>query len=260
MTRFSALLAASFLAASPALAADLGTQVEPAAPVAPAAAPTPWSLGIEFSPEFYAINQDPHDDVAGKQSKKPAGGIADYYGKASLSYTFGGGWVIGGSFQAQLKKNRDTAGDFVKDTWQYYSEATLGYKFKMDALTVTPAVGVGYTWGFTGINGDVSTSKDNNAAYYLVSLAGDWKLNSQWTWNVFNLRYRNAFQYTWITPKVSTGVTYNITPLDAVYANVGYSWKELDKSGQAASAPFNPNYGSLDGDKFNFAVGYKRAF
>ncbi|MDQ0475060.1 hypothetical protein [Labrys wisconsinensis] len=253
----TALFAATVFAATPAFAADLTTTPEPEAP-APAPAPQ-WSLGIEASPEFFAIDQDPHD-AATAHSKKPAGKLTDYYGKISLSYSFAGGWFVGGSFQAQVKKNRNTSGDLVKDTYQYYGEGNIGYKYKWGAFSLTPSVGIGYTWGFTGINGDVSSSKDNDDAYYAIYLAGDWKLNDQWTWNVFNLRYRDAFSYTWITPKAATGVTYNIDSTNAIYVNAGYAWKELDKSGQASSRPFNPNYGDIDSDKWNIAIGYKHAF
>lgn len=41
------------------------------------------------------------------------------------------------------------------------------------------------------------------------------------------MRYRNAFDTTWLTPKVATGLTYSITDADAVSANFGYSRKKL---------------------------------
>jgi hypothetical protein len=240
-------------ASTPVLAADLSTP-EPAAPAAPAApAPTHWSLGIEWSPEFYAINEDPHDSP----STKPKNGIATYSSKASLSYTFDTPWVIGGSFEGEIKKNRDSNGDFIANTYQYYVEGTVGYKFKWDAFTLTPSAGVGYTWDATGIYGDTSEDKNRAALYYALYLSSDWKLNQQWTWNVFNLRWRDAFSFTWKTPKITTGVAYNINSRSSIYANVGYSWKEVSSVGQASTPPFNPNYGSLDPDKLDIAIGYK---
>jgi hypothetical protein len=226
----------------------------------PAPLDLPWSFGIEAGPEFYAIDEDPHDDVPGKESKKPKGALADVSGKVSLSYTFDRDWVFGGNFQGEIKRNRNDSGDFTKTTYQYYGEGTIGYRVRMGEFTLTPSLGIGYTWGATGIYGDLKTSKDNDVAYYAIVLAGDWRLNPQWTWNVFNLRYRNAFGYTWITPKVATGITYDIDPRDAVYAELGFAWKELNASGQAGSPPFNPIYGSLDADKWNIALGYKRHF
>ena len=90
-----------------------------------------------------------------------------------------------------------------------------------------------------------------NVPYYALYLAGDWKLSKQWTWNVFNFRYRNAFSTTWETPKLATGVTYNIDSTNAVYASVGYSWKKTETT----SAPYN----DLAGDKWNIAIGYKHS-
>ena len=196
----------------------------------------------------------------GRNRKSRRGAWPSYSGKVSISHTFATGWVVGGSFEAEVKKNRDSSGNYIANTYQFSTEATLGYKFRWDEFTLTPSAGLGYTADATGIYGDVASSKDNDALYYVLYLAGDWKLNPQWTWNMFNLRYRNAFEYVWETPKVSTGVTFNIDSFDAVYANVGYSWKKLNESGQATSGVLNPNFGHLDGDKWNIAVGYKRAF
>jgi hypothetical protein len=75
-----------------------------------------------------------------------------------------------------------------------------------------------------------------------LALAGDWKLNKKWTWNVFNVRYRDSFSYEWATPKVSTGVTYSIDSTNSVSTSIGYGWK----NGVA--------------DKINWAVGYKHSF
>jgi hypothetical protein len=255
--QFFAFVLTTLAVSTPALAADLSAP-EPVPPAAPAATATPthWSIEIEGSPEFYAINEDPHDPI----SKKPKNGIANYYGKASLSYTFDNPWVVGGSFEGQVKKNRNSNGDFIDNTYQSYLEGTVGYKFKWDAFTLTPSAGIGYTWGATGIYGDTAADKDQDAAYYALYLAGDWKLDKQWTWNVFNLRWRDAFNYTWKTPKIATGVTYSINSQNSIHATVGYAWKEVSSVGQASTPPFNPNYGSLDGDKWNIAIGYKYAF
>ena len=77
-------------------------------------------------------------------------------------------------------------------------------------------------------------------------LAGVLKLNSQWTRNMFELRYRDAFDYTWITPKVATGLTYEWSAGNSAYGNEGYAWK---------------NTGSgLLGDKYYVAVGFRHGF
>ncbi|MET2828199.1 hypothetical protein [Mesorhizobium shangrilense] len=215
------------LMATPSFAADL---VEAAPPPAPAA-PT-WTIGIEGSPEFYAINN----------GSNTARSLADTYFKLSVSHSFDNNFVGGVFIQPTFKTGGKT---------QYYGEASVGYKIKLnDVFTLTPSVAVGYTWHDTGIPKDGDAN--GQIPYYALYLAGDWKLTKQWTWNVFNLRYRNGFSTKWETPKVATGVTYNIDSTNAVYLNVGYSWKKIDTT----SSPYN----DLAADKINIALGYKHSF
>ena len=82
--------------------------------------------------------------------------------------------------------------------------------------------------------------------YYFATAALDARIDSHWTWNIINARYRNGWGVTWYTPKVQTGITYTIDSANAVYANIGYGWKDTG----AGLAP----------DKFNVAVGYKYSF
>jgi hypothetical protein len=62
---------------------------------------------------------------------------------------------------------------------------------------------------------------------------------------MFNARYRNAFNNRWITPKVSTGITYNVNKSSSLYGNVGYAWKDTgtgtnpDKLDLGVGAKFN---------------------
>ncbi|AZO32421.1 hypothetical protein [Mesorhizobium sp. M1B.F.Ca.ET.045.04.1.1] len=223
MLRTKTLIPFSFilLVTSPSWAADV---------VQPPPAPT-WTIGIEGSPEFYAINN----------GSNTARSLADSYFKFSVSHTFDNNFIGGLSFQPTFKTGGKS---------QYYSEATVGYKFKLtDSFTLTPSLGLGYTWHDTGI----IKGADSNAEipYYALYLAGDWKLSKTWTWNVFNVRYRNAFEATWETPKVATGLSYNIDSFNTVYASVGYSWKKLDTT----KSPYN----DLSADKFNIAIGYKHS-
>ena len=62
-----------------------------------------------------------------------------------------------------------------------------------------------------------SVKKISGASQYLIKVPDgiDYKLDSNWTLNVVSLRYRNAFSVTWITPKISTGITYNIDQMDS---------------------------------------------
>jgi hypothetical protein len=202
------------LAGTTAFAADL------------AAAPAPSknnTISIEFSPEYKATDSS----------------LADDYLKFGLSHTFDNNVVLGSSFQYTWRN--DAAHSSVDQL-----EASLGYKLKSGAFTLTPSAIVGYGFGNAPkINPAVGTDPE---AYYAFAVAADVKLDDHWTWNAFNARYRNAFNVTWITPKVSTGVTYKIDGSNAVYLNVGYAWKDKgDGNG-------------LLGDKWNVAVGYKFSF
>ena len=213
------------LGTSAAAAADLAAYPSPPAPTA--APPTSTTFSIETDPEFYAADKSP---------SQPAGTMADDFVKVAISHTFGGVWVLSGSLQPQIDIQSNGG-----DKYRYYAEGDLGYKIKLNSFTLTPTVGIGDVWGDTGI-----TSASVSAVYYAFFLAGDWKLSSKWTWNVFNVRYRNAFDYTWITPKVSTGVTYNINSQNAIYTSIGYSWKDTGAG--------------LKPDKVNVGLGYKYSF
>lgn len=227
----SLLAGGLMVAGTPAFAADIYSVKAPVAPTPGMPSPS-WTLGIEGSAEFYAV----HDG-----SKEP-GDWDDSYYKLSLSHRFAESFVGGVSFEHSFKN-----GDKV----QYYAEATLGYKFKLnDVFTLTPSIGAGYTWRDTG----VIKGADSNAdiGYYLISLAGDLKVTHQLTWTMFNARYRNGFDATWLTPKLATGLTYDFDSYNAVYFEVGYAWKELDTT--------KPPYDKLSSDKFNLSLGYKRSF
>ena len=63
---------------------------------------------------------------------------------------------------------------------------------------------------------------------------------------MFELRYRIAFDYIWITPKAATGLTYALDSNNSVYANVGYAWKDTGKG--------------LLGDRINFSIGAQHNF
>jgi hypothetical protein len=204
-------------------AGDLDISVSPAE--LPAAARRATSIGIEFSPEYYALDTSSHE----------AGDWADNALKISLSHSFDNSLILGGYVQSTFKAD---------DKIQYYGEGSLGYRFRFERFSLTPSVALGYTWDETGITIDDVPNSDT--LYYAVYLAGDWKLSEKWTWNAFNLRYRNAFDTTWETPKASTGLTYAIDAANSVSVNVGYSWKDTGEG--------------LEGDKVNAAFGFKHAF
>jgi len=228
MRKFLWLASAGLLLAgfAPAQAADLGAGTPVVAPPA-----TVSSGGNTFSAEFDAEFQESNSKTASPKK----GDVADYYGKFTLGHTFENNVVISGFFQPQYDLHPGKT-----NLWREYVEGDIGYKIKMaDWFTLTPSAGIG------GIFGDTGVTKNNpDAAYYAFYLAGDAKLSSSWTWNVFNVRYRDAFNYRWITPKVSTGLTYSLSKYAALYGTVGFSWKDTGTTGN----PGNP-------DKLNVGVG-----
>ncbi len=185
----------------------------------PAPSPTPLgdSISLEFSPEFGAPNFTPYKDS---------------YIKLGFSHNLGSGFAWGVAVQDTFAPTE------VKSGWQ--GETTLGYKWKQDVFTFGVSGGVGYN------EGNYTVDDTPIGAYYLVSGTVDWKLDSKWTWNVINARWRNAFDEQWVTPKVQTGLTYQLDPRQAVYAAIGYAWKDTGAG--------------LKSDKENVAVGYKLGF
>jgi hypothetical protein len=190
---------------------------------APSATPLGDTLSFEVSPEWGATSPNAYKDT---------------YGKVGYSHNLGGGFAWGVSVQQTIPVP-GKSGTFQPET-------TLGYKWKQDAFTFGVSAGLGYNSGTVGGNG--TDKNDIVGAYYVASATVDWKLDSKWTWNVINARYRNAFEYAWVTPKVATGFTYQIDPRQATYVSVGYAWKDTDDG-----------YGLL-GDKINVALGYKLGF
>jgi hypothetical protein len=129
----------------------------------------------------------------------------------------------------------------------FQPETTLGYKWKLvDPITLGLSGGVGYNSGAVGSSGSLANTVVG--AYYVFNATADLKLSSKWTWNAIAARYRNAFDETWATPEVTTGLTYAIDARQAVYTAVGYAWKDTG------------NGAGLLGDKINVAVGYKLGF
>jgi len=229
------LSSVALMVAGSAFAADLpAKKAAPAAPVAPAAPSLADTIGIEVSPEFYAANSAPKAD----------GGLVDAYAKLSYAHTFDGVWVLGGSYQFTQR----AAVDINSSVSQF--EVNTGYKYKINALTITPGLGLGYAIGTPKI---ITTDNNASASYYSATLNFDYKVDANWTVNALGLRYRQSFDGYWYTPKVSTGVTYAITPADAIYVNLGYAWKY---TAQQNGTIINGD----DADKSNVAVGYKHSF
>jgi hypothetical protein len=189
---------------------------------------------IEGSPEYYA------DSKSGSYDK---GELASYYLKAGLSHMFEGGVTLGGTFQHTIRQPDESSGT------SSYSQAEfdLGYKLELlPPLTVTASGVLGY--GFGEEPKIDPHDPDRAAAYYAVKLGVDLKLVPELTWNVVEIRYRDAFNYTWKTPKIQTGLTYSFDPRTAIYTNVGKSWKD------------DGSKGGYKPDRINFALGVKYSF
>jgi len=207
----------------------------PAAAAPAPAAPANTTLGFEISPEFISSPNAFAND------------ITDGYAKGTITETVAPGWSVSGIAQYTLKGLKPGS---ASQTWQGQVEVNAAYKAKLnDDFSVTVTGGLGYSFGNTGYTGGAPVSAGTDPFFYWYgSAAFDYKLDSHWTLNIVNVRARDAFNVAWWTPKIQTGVTYNIDATDAVYGNIGYAWK--DNTGGYAFTP----------DKWNTAVGYKHSF
>lgn len=202
-----------------AAAADLGTVKQPDGTIAP---PADW-IGLEVSPSFYATNSGGH----------VAGHYDDTSVKLIYQHRFNSAFALGGSFKDDIKQD---------GKHQFYAETKGSYRFDFGRFSLTPSAALGVTWSDTGFG----PPGDATAAYYAFYLAGDLALTDKLDWNVFDLRYRDAFDYAWDTPEVTTGLTYKMTDADRVYGNASYSWKGTGDG--------------LHGDTYSFAVGVEHGF
>ena len=198
------LLGASFavVTATPAFASDLGGGGGAATP--PASAAIIDTVSFEVSPEF---SLKPGDDLK----------LADTVFKLGWSHSLGMGWSWGASIAETWRAEP------APTTYATALETTLGYSgIKLsDMISLPVSAGVGYVWDSKA--GPLDGSM--NWGYYVLNAGLNVKFDSHWTWNAVSARYRNAFQGGWVTPKVSTGVTYSIDSHNSVAANIGYGWK-----------------------------------
>jgi hypothetical protein len=209
MNKFTyALLAASVLAAAtPALAADLPS---PVAPKAIPAAPITTTIGLEVGPDFVA-----------NSNLSTYGQLTDSYISANIGYSFAPNWSIGGSFKNTAK----TSGLFSQT-----ATANMSYKFKLtDTFSVTATGTLGAVFGNSGYSNNIPNSTGTDAyLYYQIGGQADFKVTPQWTWNVLNVSYKNAFAFYMSSPSVATGLTYAIDAHNAVYTKVTYGWKDVN--------------------------------
>lgn len=219
--RGCALAVAIFSTAGTGFAADLPPIV--LGPVKSPTVPLNWTISLEAGPEFHATTR----------GSTEAGSYADTSIKGSLGYAFDSNWLLNGTVQVDLKSNA---------TQQYYVEAGLGYKFAFGNFSLTPQAALGDTWDATGLGED----GDANALYYALYLSADVKLDSHWSWTIVSARWRDAFDYQWQTPKLSTGLSYAVSDAAKLAIDAGYSWKNTGDG--------------YYGDKVNLSAAFKYAF
>lgn len=195
----SLLIAIVLLPACVAHADELGTVVRPSGRIADGAT----VFGIEASPSFYAATTSSHT----------AGAYDDSSLSIYVTRSFGHGVFVGGNLEADLHPDKDD---------QYYVEANLGYSFDFGRFSFTPSVLLGDTWGGTGFGANGNSS----AFYYALYADAAIRLDEHWTFNALSLRYRNAFDYTWITPEIGSGFSYKLASGTSLYGSAGYSWKD----------------------------------
>ena len=228
----ASIVALSFVAATASFAGGPATPAIEVAPAAPAAPKPSMVFSFELQPEFYAA------DKAGNYMK---GDLADTQAKISVSKALPNGLTVAGALQLTARE----AGITGVASGYAQLEASTSYKFKLsDVFSLTPSATLGYAFG----DQPKVDPLDANAAaaYYAVGLAADYKINGAFTWNVVNIRYRDAFGGNWKTPKLSTGITYKLDDLNSAYANIGKSWKDT-----------GTGYKS---DKYSIAFGLKHSF
>ncbi len=219
----SLLTAALLAAAAPAVAAEAQK---------PAAAPAPsTTIGLQINPEFF-----------GNPAEANFGQFADYYLQGTITQIVAPGWAVSGDVQITniVTNSPPTIVGLV--------EGSVGYTFKLDdKFSLGQSGGLGFMWGNTGYtNGLPDPTGDEPFAYYYLNTALDYQIDSKWTWNLLNARFRQGFGVVWMTEKLTTGVTYAIDDTQTLQANTSFFWKD-------SGAGFQPG-------KLGFSVGYNFSF
>ncbi len=199
-------------------AAELGAVKMPDGRIAAAST----VIGLEVSPAVHATTTSSHE----------AGSYDNTSMTLSLAHRFATGFVASGSAEWQLNNG---------GSQQVFLEGGVGYALRAGPFTLTPSAALGTTFEDTGFG----PNGDDQAFYYAFYLAGDVDLDSHWTFNAFKLRYRDAFDYEWVTPEIDTGLTYHLDAATSLYGKGSYSWKNTGDG--------------LNGDSITLAFGMKRA-
>jgi hypothetical protein len=112
------------------------------------------------------------------------------------------------------------------DQKTFNTEGVIGYtrSFFNKGFTLSGTGGIGERYF---IEGD-----GHNFSYYVFRLAGDVPLTDRVTWNMFTLRYRDAFdgRNDYDTPEVGMGLTYKIDQANSVSIKLERDWSDGDPS------------------------------
>lgn len=194
----------------------------------------PTALSLEFGPEYYAES---------KPGSYDEGDLALYYLKLGLSHSLENDFVLGATIEHKYRVPDESSGSSSYDQ----AEASLGYRIRLtDPFSLTPSAVIGYGFGEEPkIDPD---DPEKSAFYYALKLAADLEITPEFTWNIVEFRYRDAFSYTWKTPKIQTGFTFGVSERGKIGVNAGTSWK---------------NVGDGEGyvpDNFSVGVEYKFSF
>lgn len=186
--------------ASSAMAADAPVRTKAGSAPAPVLAPTTPSDTTEISVGFGLESDKGTYDTANK---------AVY--KIGIEQNAIGGLFLGANFQtSQVQPDNGALSQNI--------EGLAGYKFGMGPVALKGSLGLGERF-----------TNGNNFPYYVGRLGADYKIDKNITWNAVQYRYRNAFDTVnaYQSHQIGTGLTYNIAPSQAIYANI---YRNLDSA------------------------------
>lgn len=130
--------------------------------------------------------------------------------QGDITHTFDNKFSISGAV-----KYYDTAGTTDSKT---NVQVGIGYTWELGKMSLTGSIGAGQHF--------IHSDDDTSFPYYYLTIAGSAPIAEKWSWTMFRLRYRNAFDTSndYDTPEVATGVTYNIDAHNNVSLFIERDW------------------------------------
>jgi len=129
-----------------------------------------------------------------------------------MAHTFDNKVSISGSV-----KYYDTAGTTDSKT---NVQVGIGYTHEFGKFALTGTVGIGQHF--------IHSDDSSNFPYYYVTVAGAVPISEKWSWTMFRLRYRNAFDTSndYDTPEVATGVGYKLDDHHSMSLFIERDWSD----------------------------------